>query len=691
MRVVVAALQACVLACLVSVSVHADGAGSPGEDVYKLPDRAQRFLVRMFQNERYGPPQLSPDGRRIAYLERQGMGSGAIRVAVIDLDAPGGPQTYATRFSDVEPTWVGWGGNERLVIAVAVPIEFRGYARHVFRNSDYHGLRMVSVDPEFATPPVPLFSNVSQRTNWNNIFLHRITDILPGDPDHILMPAYRGDHYHLWRVNLNNGEAEIIERGDRNTVDWFTSNGVAVLRYDRTGSRLNVHSRQSADEPWRRTYSLRISEFQSIGHDFQWAGATRIPGQIYVRARPEGQSLISIYRYDLATGQFVERIAGHDRFDVNDAVVDPWTGQYTAFRYTDDRHRYEFADAATGQRYDQVLDHFGPQMEVEPISFGGDRMIVRATGPQNLGAYYLLDPDRSEIASLFSIHGTSIRSMTSPVEPVGYTARDGLDIPAYLTLPPGGMGPDVPLIVYPHGGPEARDRIAHDRMAQFLAALGYVVLQPNFRGSIGYGGDFTHAGYREWGRAMQNDLSDGVEVLVSEGLVDPERICIVGFSYGGYAALAGAALTPDLYSCAIAGGAVTDLPAFLDHKERQNEDHYAYWVEQIGDQDNDTERSAMLAVSPRHQASRIRIPVLLLHGEEDRIVPVDQSQRMARALERHGVPHVYVEEPAGVHYWGRNWENTRLTFRNVAAFLDDALDGRLDTFEAEYPEEPEED
>jgi dipeptidyl aminopeptidase/acylaminoacyl peptidase len=255
------------------------------------------------------------------------------------------------------------------------------------------------------------------------------------------------------------------------------------------------------------------------------------------------------------------------------------------------------------------------------------------------------------------------------VQPYPYKARDGLDIPAYITLPPGKPLNKLPLIVMPHGGPDARDRIGFDWMAQFFANRGYAVLQPNFRGSWGYGHKFTDAGQLQWGLKMEDDLTDGVKKLVADGMVDPKRVCIVGASYGGYAALAGATLTPDVYACAISFAGVSDLPKMLaQERARYGKDSQtvSFWTTRIGSPFDDSEQ--LRATSPARHADQVRCPVLLLHGEGDTTVPIEQSEIMNDALKSAGKQVEFIRFPGEDHYM--NLADTRIRFlKETEAFV----------------------
>jgi dipeptidyl aminopeptidase/acylaminoacyl peptidase len=237
------------------------------------------------------------------------------------------------------------------------------------------------------------------------------------------------------------------------------------------------------------------------------------------------------------------------------------------------------------------------------------------------------------------------------MKPYDYAARDGLRIPAYITLPPGRAPKNLPAVVMPHGGPDARDTLRFDWWAQFLANRGYVVLQPNFRGSAGYGRAFTEAGLQQWGLKMQDDITDGVKKMIADGIVDPKRVCIVGASYGGYAALAGATLTPEMYACSVSVAGVSDLPEMLSYERRtsgKNSGAVRFWASRIGSADEDSER--LRATSPARQAARARAPIMLLHGENDTTVPIEQSEMMVEALQDAGKPVTFIKLEGDDHY-----------------------------------------
>jgi len=253
---------------------------------------------------------------------------------------------------------------------------------------------------------------------------------------------------------------------------------------------------------------------------------------------------------------------------------------------------------------------------------------------------------------------------------VSYAARDGMKLSGYLTRPPGADKESMlPLIMMPHGGPEARDHLAFDLYVQYFASLGYAVFQPNFRGSDGFGRQFAESGYGEWGHKMQDDISDALDLLVRQKVVDPERVCIVGASYGGYAALAGAAFTPTIYKCVVSLAGPSDLAEFLKSRRKkfgEDSDVYAYWMKQIGDPGHDAAR--ITATSPMLHIDQIRAPILLIHGDADEIVPYQQSKDMKKALDKAGhATRLITLEGAGHSGWSD--EDERMVMTEIGEFV----------------------
>ena len=359
----------------------------------------------------------------------------------------------------------------------------------------------------------------------------------------------------------------------------------------------------------------------------------------------------SITRLDLTSGQTGANLFTDPQYDVAYALADEWTGRVIGAAYAADKAEYVYFDPAR-EALQRGIEAVFPGKDAHAVSVtqDGRKAIVSVEAPTLPPTFYFLDRDTHVATKIASAYPGLSESDLGIEKPYPYKARDGLDIHAYLTLPPGKGEKNLPVVVMPHGGPDFRDWVRFDWWAQFLANRGYAVFQPNFRGSKGYGHAFTDAGLGQWGLKMQDDITDGVKKLIADGVADPKRICIVGASYGGYAALAGATFTPDLYACAASISGVSDLGRMLDFERKmrgRNSGSVSFWQSRIGS----PEDSARIdATSPALHADQVRVPVLLMHGRLDTTVPYAQGEAERDALQRAGKTVELVTFDADDHY-----------------------------------------
>jgi dienelactone hydrolase len=460
--------------------------------------------------------------------------------------------------------------------------------------------------------------------------------------------------YSVFHVDTRTGRGRVAEYGAVNTIDWvLDASGTPVARVDSdpTGERWALLSRQGAG--WRSLLELKDGEQLSI------AGLSA-DGKAVLAIGRNGQANRKLWSIPL-DGSAASVLVEHAGADVAGVVADPLTGMPLAVRFAglsaDER---VWLDKKAKAR-DSALRRSFPGSDVWLVGRSEDfqRVVAGVDAPTRPPVYYLVDFSKGNATVVGEAYPGLSGAKLAEMRQMPYKARDGYEIPAYLTVPAGVEEKNLPLVVLPHGGPEAHDLWEFDWWAQFLASRGYAVLQPQFRGSTGYGEAHRKAGERQWGALMQDDVTDGVRFLVQSGVVDPKRVCIVGASYGGYAALAGAAFTPELYACAASVNGVTDLPQLIGYVETEygEESHMFHDVRRQLGRATDVRN---VEKSPARQAAHIQAPVLLMHGVDDTVVPVVHSQIMSDALTRLNKRVKFVKLPGEDHWLSRSETRMRV-------------------------------
>jgi dipeptidyl aminopeptidase/acylaminoacyl peptidase len=474
----------------------------------------------------------------------------------------------------------------------------------------------------------------------------------------------RGDSgwaYTLFDVNPRTGKGKPIAIGSPYTQDWaIDRQGQAVARSDWRAeiSEFTILARDGAG--WKEIYK------SSDGGQLRLGGLS-----------PDGRSVLAVGEngtdrsriWAVALDGSGAKVFFEDPFtDIDGIKVDVTTGAPIGAYIGGLAGGLKYFDPKLQARQTALAKAF-PDRRVAMIdrSDDGKRVIAKVDSPSHPAVFYLVDFTTGKADIAGESYPALSAATLGEVRPTRFAARDGTQIPAYLTLPPGRGDKNLPLVVLPHGGPESRDYDDFDWWPQFLATRGYAVLQPQFRGSTGFGSAFRVAGYRQWGGLMQDDVTDGVKAMISSGLADPARICIAGASYGGYAALAGATFTPDLYACAVSVNGVSDLPAMLGYRKRQGgsqSDQLAYWKDHIGAAHDPN----VINRSPARAADNVKAPILLLHGADDTVVPISQAETMDRALTAAGKAHTFVQLAGEDHWLSRSASRTQI-LKEMEVFL----------------------
>jgi dipeptidyl aminopeptidase/acylaminoacyl peptidase len=484
----------------------------------------------------------------------------------------------------------------------------------------------------------------------------------------LYMPAFAGrlgatPKYHLYRVSLEHGRGKVHAKGKASTIDWFVDQTGKVLAREDYNKSTQEH----------QIYSKVTGSWQVI-----YSNETSIPDISLQALSRDGSSLLFIAGYDNNEAVFSMSLndgavqgplyvrkdtdIGYLQTDINQTLI--------AVMYSGFTPDYEFSTAKDNDSYSILANHFSSSS----VSFHGNtadnnKWLIRVSGNEGASVYKVFDRVQTKLYNLVSEY-PSIKSI-GELKAVNLSARDGMKIPSIITLPTdSSKRKNLPLIALPHGGPAAHDSLRFDWLAQYLAAKGYAVLQPNFRGSTGFGSALRDSGDGEWGQKMQDDVSDGVTALAKAGYIDPERVCIMGASYGGYSALAGGAFTPDLYRCVISIAGVSDLPQMLStEKSKYGRDHWvlSYLENIIGDPNS--QREKLKAISPINFADSFQAPVLLIHGKDDTVVPIKQSKAMYKALQKADKLVEFVTLK-GEDHWLSGSETRLALLKAVDKFLD---------------------
>ncbi|HEX6860536.1 MAG TPA: S9 family peptidase [Caulobacteraceae bacterium] len=462
----------------------------------------------------------------------------------------------------------------------------------------------------------------------------------------------------LFRLDLDTGETKLIaeDQGGNSRRTWIV--GIdgkvdALFNYDQRDGGWEIRT------PEGKAVASGVDKFG----DTLLAGKGRTEGTVLYRERGEGGE-DTWYEALTKTGDKLILFRG---IRIAEQYRDPRNGVFIGYRRDSNRPDNRFFDEAAQERV-QATMHAFPGMNVRLKSWDilFDRFIVQTDGPGDSGTWWFVDVNTGRADEVGRAYPRVRGEAVGPVQMVSYKAADGLEMEGVLTLPPGREAKDLPVVVLPHDGPGKRDYPQFDWQAQAFASRGYAVWQPNFRGSEGYGAEFRDAGYRQWGRKMQTDISDGVAELARQGIVDPARACIVGEAYGGYAALAGVTLQQGLYRCAVGIAPISDLAKmrfYLGYKLGRVGPGMRSFAAEVGtDEELDQ-------ISPARHADQASAPVLLIHGKDDTEVPIEQSRFMEKALKAAGKPVDFVEL-AGEDHWLSREETRQAMLRAAVAFVE---------------------
>ncbi len=575
---------------------------------------------------------LSPDGAHAAMVA-----SRAGKRYLVDLDLRT-EKTVAQPLGDIRVRDVFWVGNRHVALVKSWTSTANIYS--IFKN-DVFSVNL----QDMATG--------KSRQLFDGMAAEGIDPIVTGDV-HVVKDErdYRvtastfstanEGNYLFYSFGANDNQTRQIDFAGRNVIEWvLTPEGKPQARseydFDRKIWRLRFRSGRDWTGGVDIPSTIDVPDIRGLGRDGKSVIVFQ-DGKGLTEVSPDGGTT------DIPTPAYFS------------SLFHPVTGRFNGVASHGGWVSYDFLDPEMKTLPDKVAKALpGYRTRFTAFAEQPQKVIVYSEGPGDPGSYTFIDFTTGEAVPVGSTYPDIPEAWVPVKQAIKYKAADGLEVEAYLTLPPGRDAKALPLIVLPHGGPEARDDLSFEWDVAAYASRGYAVLQPNFRGSAGYGEDFLAAGYGEWGRKMQSDLSDGVHYLAQGGLVDAGRVCIVGYSYGGYAALAGAALDK-AYRCAASYAGISDLPAFvsfISSKTYSDASFSSLYIRRyLGDEAN------WPLISPIRHAADVTIPVLILHGKDDTVVPFAQSAAMRDALKAAGKPVEFVELKGEDHHLSR--ADTRL-------------------------------
>ena len=451
--------------------------------------------------------------------------------------------------------------------------------------------------------------------------------------------------HDLYRIRISTGARELVRENDARVVSWHfdTSDRLRLARRitaDGTKEILRVDGDRLAP-----LYTANIFE-NCVAHRFHPDNR-----RVYLTTDKGARNFTELALLNVDTG--AEETIESDpekRTDIWNLLFSEADDRLLATVYNREKVSYAWKDEGWKADGDWLIQKLpGKCLSFESSTADGKRWIVRAYGDDDPGGVYLFERGGRALTLLFQLREDLPQAALSKQQPISYASSDGRNIPAYLTLPKGQPPKNLPLVVFPHGGPWSRDNWAFNGMAQFLANRGYAVLQPNFRGSTGYGKDFLNAGNGEWGDRMQDDLTWGVKHLVDSGVADAKRVAIAGVSYGGYATLAGVAFTPGLYACAVAIVAPSNLLTLLSSFPPYWESIRATFYERMGNPTTAQGEAKLKRQSPLFSADKIRTPLMVVQGANDPRVTRNESDQIVAALHARGFPVEYLVAPDEGH------------------------------------------
>jgi dipeptidyl aminopeptidase/acylaminoacyl peptidase len=594
-------------------------------------------LRDFFKNPDSSAYQLSPNGQYLSYLapyERR------MNIHVKDLTT--NEVTRVTELTDRSVSGYMWATNERLL-----------YVRDFGGDENYHILA-VNIDGSDNVDLTP-FDKVQAG----------LIDDLDNDDEHVLVSLNTRNPqcFDPYRLNIVTGELTMLAENPGYITSWLTDHeGNLRLATATDGVNTSILYRKTEADEFQNVLTTNFRE--SVSPLF----FTFDNQHIYASSNL-GRDKAAIVKFDIENGQEIEVLFSHDEVDVSGLSYSKKRKVLTTISYTTWKGQYHFLDDTRAKLQERLeRDLVGYEVVISSSNKAEDIFLIRTYSDRSLGAYYIYNQQTDKLEKIADVSPWLIEEELAAMQPIQYQSRDGWTIHGYLTLPKGVEAKNLPVVVNPHGGPWARDSWTFNPEVQFLANRGYAVLQMNFRGSTGFGRAFWEASFKQWGLSMQDDITDGVNWLIEQGIADANRVAIYGGSYGGYATLAGITLSPEVYACAIDYVGVSNLFTFMNTIPPYWEQFRQMLYEMVGNPDDAEDNARMKATSPVYLIDKIKAPLLIAQGANDPRVAQAESDQMVEALRNNGIDVEYILKTDEGHGF-RNEENRFEFYEAMESFL----------------------
>lgn len=602
-------------------------------------DTGGKPVEHFFRNPKQTMYSLSPDGKSIAWLAPY---RDRLNLFVRDID--GGETKRLTNQTDRDIPGYFWGDSEHLV-----------YIQDDGGDENYH-IYVATRDGSSEKDMTP-FDGVRGE----------IIDGLRDIPGEIIITLNKDNAQLMepYRLYLETGKlVKLAENPDplNPVAQWVTDHDgkirAAVRMQDGVNSVLMFRDKEED-----AFTDVITTSFKETLHPLMFTLDNK---ELYLSSNL-GRNTAAIVRFDPHAAKEVEVLYENENYDVGSLNYSRKRKVLTTIGYESWKQERVFLDKEAEDIYTDLTAKLpGYEVALTSTTLDEGKYMVRTYSDRSLGAYYLYNKASKELTKLAEVNDQIKEAEMAPMRSVTYTARDGVKVQGYLTLPLGSEGKKVPLVLNPHGGPWVRDSWGFNPEVQLLASRGYAVFQPNYRGSTGFGRKYWEISFKQWGKTMQNDLTDGVQWLIDQGIADPDKVAIYGGSYGGYATLAGVAFTPDLYTCAIDYVGVSNLFTFMKTIPPYWEPYLDMMYEMVGNPE--TDKTLMEAASPVYHVDQIKTPLFIVQGAKDPRVNIDESDQVVKALRARGVEVPYLVKANEGHGF-RNQENKFQFYKAMCGFL----------------------